>query len=491
MRILLIDPPFQRFMRFKCDWFPLGIGYLAAVLRNRGHDVRIYNAEFHDKQRYLRSSELLSSFNLYLDALGNNGHAVWKEIGETIRRYAPDVVGITAPTVKFASAVSVAAISKKLFPHAPVIMGGPHSTNCAREVLSRGELDIVVHGEGETTIVELIDALGAKSDLRNVQGISYKNPDGVITHNRTRTLIDDLDSIPFPARDLLLGNRVVDPENMGNMITTRGCPFRCTYCAAHTVWTHKVRYRSVDNVIEEIRFIREKFGTRQFTFWDDCFTLRKNRTLEFCEAIRSEQLDVKWGCNTRFDLLDEELISEMKLAGCNNVEVGVESGSPRILEAIKKGETLEKMREVAEMLNRNEIYWSAFFMIGFPQEDISDIARTLESIDTLRPCWCTFSIFTPYPGTELYENSVKTGLFPQDRDWSQFSHQSPHNSFTLHMSPGEFSEITRTAIRKFERYNRKPSLLLKKAKTRASLYYSSPKTLVGDSRKLVDWLGIT
>ncbi len=491
MRILWIDPPFQRFMRFKCDWFPLGLGYLAAVLLRAGHEVGVYNAEFHDQQRYLRSSELMSSFNLYLTALGNREHPVWKEIGETIRRFTPDVVCITAPTVKFASAVTVAAISKKLFPNVRVVMGGPHPTNCARDVLSHDEVDIVVHGEGENTVVELVDALNARFSLANVQGISYKDSGGAVVHNRTRALIGDLDSIPFPARELLLRREELDPERMGNMITTRGWPFACTYCAAHTVWTHKVRYRSVANVIGEIKSIRERFGTLQFTFWDDCFTLKKSRVFEFCEELRREKLDIGWGCNTRFDLLDEELIKEMKLAGCNDIEVGVESGSPRILEAIKKGESVEKMQEVAELLNRHQIYWSAFFMVGFPQEDASDIAKTLAIMDTLRPCWCTFSIFTPYPGTELYDYSVRMGLFPADRDWSKFGHQSPHNSFTLHISPSEFSSVARAVMQKFERYNRRPSLLFKKAKTRAALYCNSPKMLIGDSKKLVDWLGIT
>ncbi len=490
MRILLIDPPFQRFMHFKCDWFPLGLGYLAAVLARHGHEVKVYNAEFHDRQRYLRSSELIDSFDLYLDALKKGEHEVWTEIGHTIGYFAPDVVGITAASVKFASAAAIAAISKTLFPETPVILGGAHATNCAREVLSKEHVDIVVHGEGEETVVELIEALGGHRDLRDVAGISFRNGDGSIVHNRNRGLIDDLDALPFPAREHLLDGEKLESESMGNMITSRGCPFSCAYCAAHTIWTRKVRYRSVENIVEEIKLIRKKFGTLQFTFWDDCFTLKKSRVLHLCEMLRGEGLDIGWGCNTRFDLLDEELIREMKDAGCNNIEVGVESGSPRILEKVKKGESVEKMQHVASLLNRNRLYWSAFFMIGFPDEDTSDIAKTLDLMNDLKPCWCTFSIFTPYPGTELYETSVKRGLFPSDCDWSEFGHQSPHNSFTFNMSRREFAEVAKVVAKKFDGYNRKPSLLLKKAMTRTSLYYSSPKTLVGDSKKLLDWLGI-
>ena len=490
MKILLIDPPFQRFMKFKCDWFPLGLGYLASALIREGHETHIYNAEFHNQQQYLRTSKLMESFDMYLDALHDRSHDVWSDIRQTIARYAPDVVGITSPTVKFASAVAIAEICKKHFPQIPVILGGPHATNCPHDALSKDVIDIAVIGEGEQTFVELVDALQNWRDISDIKGIGYRDADGVITLNPKRELIEDIDTLPFPARDRLLNGERLESESMGNMITSRGCPFQCTYCAAHTVWTRKVRFRSIENIVEEVKLIHEKFGTLQFTFWDDCFTLKKSRVLHFCELLRQEGLNINWGCNTRFDLLDEELIKEMKYAGCNNIELGVESGSPKVLEKIRKGISTDQMHKVAELLNRYKMYWSAFFMIGFPYEDARDILDTVNLMKKIKPCWCTFSIFTPYPGTELYEDSDRMGLLPEEFDWSAFGHQSPHNSFTAHLSPDRFSEIAKLTAREIDKYNRKPSLLLKKGITRIPLYWSSPKTFFGDSKKLFGWLGI-
>ncbi|MBI2304191.1 MAG: radical SAM protein [Chloroflexi bacterium] len=488
MRVLLVEPPFQRFMGFKCDWYPLGLGYLGGALLQRGHEVRIYNAEFHRQPQYLSSSRLLKTFDLYTEALKDEGHPVWREAAETIRTYRPDVVGITSRTVKFASACRIARLCKEHDPHIPVILGGQHPTIQTEEVLKNPDVDFVARGEGEETLVQLVEALEKGRGGEEIDGLSYCR-NGEMAHNPPRELISNLDALPFPAREALVDREAYDPEAMGNIFTSRGCPFSCAYCSAHLIWTRRVRYRSIDNVMAEIKHVRDTYGTKQITFWDDSFTVNRERVHDLCRALRQEGRDIYWSCNTRFDLIDEEMVREMKAAGCNNIELGVESGSAQVLQFIDKGLTLEKIREAARILNKHDIYWSAFFMIGLPNETKEDIQETLKLMKEIKPHWSTYSIFTPYPGTKLYQISRDMGLIPETMDWSQYGHQSPHNRFTANLSAKDMAQMAELAAREFDRYNRQPRLLLKKALSRSRLYLASPRELVGDVGKLTNWLG--
>jgi radical SAM superfamily enzyme YgiQ (UPF0313 family) len=411
-------------------------------------------------------------------------------VKDVICSEAPDVVGISVKTVKFKAAQIIAKICKSVDKNIIVVAGGPHCTALADQVLADGNIDYVVRGEGEFAFVRLLDSLKRDISLQLVDGLSYRNDSGVV-HNKSRTPVPDLDGIPFPARDSLINRSLYAPEAFGDIITSRGCPFDCAYCASHLTWTKKVRYRSVANILLEIKAVMRAFGTRQFTFWDDSFTLSKKRIIEFCRVLADEKLGINWGCNTRFDLLDEEVIKCMKHAGCNNVELGVESGSPRILELIRKDVPVWKMQNVAMLLRKYGLYWSGFFMVGLPTETPDDIKMTIDLMKKLKPNYATFSIFTPYPGTELWQMLLQKGLVTANMDWHRYSHQSRTNNFTSTIDNVEFAGIVDEVSKAFDANNNTVTNICKKALSKTTVYLHSPIEFVRDVRKYLNYAGIT
>ena len=489
-KVLLIEPPFQRFSGFKCDWFPLGLGYIAAVVRSRGFAVSIYNADFHTAPQYLRYAKLLEKSDSYCNALNDPSHPVWAEISNVIASEAPDVVGISVKTVKLKATQIITKICKSVDKDIVVVAGGPHCTVLAHQVLADANIDYVVRGEGEFAFVQLLDSLKQNLSLQQVDGLSYRNDSGV-AHNKNRVPVTDLDKIPFPARDSLINRSLYASEAFGDMITSRGCPFDCAYCASHLTWTKKVRYRSIANVLLEIKSVMRAFGTRQFTFWDDSFTLSKKRIIEFCEALADEKLGISWGCNTRFDLLDEEVIRCMKRTGCNNVELGVESGSPRILRLIGKNIPVDEMQNIAMLLHKYGLYWSGFFMVGLPSETQDDIKMTIDLMRKLKPNYATFSIFTPYPGTELWQLLLQKGLVTTDMDWHRYSHQSRTNNFTGVIDNVEFENIIDEISKVFDANNNTVINISRKALSKTAIYLHNPIEFVRDVRKYLNYAGIT
>jgi radical SAM superfamily enzyme YgiQ (UPF0313 family) len=489
LKILLIEPPFLRFMGFKCDWFPLGLGYIAAVLKSNGFSVKIYNAEFHQEPQYLQYSKIIEKYKEYSSGMVNEDHPLWQEVRKVIKEVQPDVVGITIKTSKLGSATMVANICKMISKDIVVVAGGAHCTALPEETLSVENIDFVVRGEGEFTFLELLEHLENNKPLESIDGLSYRKG-SVVSNNKNRALIDNLDRLPVPDRDCLINFESYDKEAFGDIVTSRGCPFRCSYCAAHLTWTRKMRYRSIENIVEEIKLIIATYGRRQFMFWDDSFTMEKKRIIKFCSILREKKIDIRWGCCTRFDLLDEEVLRAMKKSGCCNIELGVESGSPRILKLMEKDVTKEKIKSKVELLRKYRIYWSGFFMIGLPTEKPEDIRMTVDFMNELKPNYATFSIFTPLPGTELYEFSKKEGIIKGHLDWFLYSYQSQNNNFTGGIDNEAFRKIVFEVSREFDVNNKHFRNILKKALTRMRIYCFNPAEFVKDALNYLNYLGV-
>jgi radical SAM superfamily enzyme YgiQ (UPF0313 family) len=462
MKILLIDPPFELFQEIKRGFFPM-------------EEVKIVN--------YLGARK---SYQLYLDALDNPEHPVWKRLEELIRRRNPQLLGISCSTVKFDSALRVAEITKRISPDLPVVLGGIHPTVLPEQSLKPDLIDFVIRGEGEIAFVELIDALSGKGSIEEIDGLTYFKKDKVV-HNKKRGFIKDLDSLPILDRDLLINSSRYDSEDLGLMMGSRGCPFECTYCASNNMWTRRVRYRSADNILKEMQLVHRKYGTTQFSFEDDSFTSNKKLITEFCRKKIEARFDVKWSAITRINLLTDELLTTMKKAGLNHIRVGIESGSDKILKDTKKGMTVESYRRGARLIQKHKIYWSAYFMLGLPSETREDIMATIELMKEIQPNYCTVSIFTPYPGTEIFADLLKEGQVSLEMNWSKFSHASPHNYFAKYLSKEEFAEIVDFATAEFDRYNGSFSRLLKRAQSKASIYLNHPGDLLKDIYRYLQW----
>ena len=445
MKILLINPPFHRLKGFGHTYYPLGLGYLCAVANSLGIETQIYNAETPDINEGLNCSEhynqKIKSHKKYIEALSDSQHYVWKEIGDVVSRYCPDLVGITVMTAKYAPAMKISEIAKNINRgNIKVVWGGPHPTICTKEVIDEPLVDFAVSGEGEETFAELLVELQrGKENFEKIKGLAYKK-NGIPQINPPRELVHDLDKLPIPDRENILYPERYFAHSFGDMVSLRGCPFLCGYCSAKSIWSRKARYRSIDGVISEIRLVKAKFGSKNFYFWDDSFTLNRNRVIDICNRLINESLNISWGCTTRVDLLDEEILHLMKKAGCDYISIGVESGSDRILKIVEKDITVQQVKKAVEMIKKSKIPFEAFFMIGFPDETKEDIEKTFQLMKEIEGGAVCFSIFTPYPGSAQFDTAKKYGLIPEKINWSDYSHQSSENYFVKDISKEQFKE---------------------------------------------------
>lgn len=291
--------------------------------------------------------------------------------------------------------------------------------------------------------------------LSSVKGICYKE-NGSLIQNSTRPLIKDVDEIPFPDFTLCHRFKEYPSEYFNRILTSRGCPFNCIYCMSSKLWGKKVRFRSPEKVFKEIKYRYQKFGVRSFKFNDDTFTLNRGRLEKLCTLIIKEKMKIKWECDTRADTLNEEVLTIMKSAGCFQLNIGVESGSEKILNFIKKGESLEAIKKAFILAKKVKIKALAYFMMGFPIETKEDILRSIEVMKEIKPDGVCWGLFTPYPGSEIYNHLNETGALTTPMDWSHFFHHSPEMNFSKHMSNKEWLRMigfVDNAIREYLREN--------------------------------------
>lgn len=398
MRILLIYPKTEIWNT--PTQMPLGLAYLAAVLEKDGHSVEIFDQMVEEQS--LEEKIKISQF---------------------------DLVGISANTPLIKGAWEVAKIVKK-FSEAKVVLGGPHPTSLPKESLNKNFIDVIIRGEGEETIVELCQKISQNESLEDILGISYKKNNQIV-HNPPRHLIKDLDSLPFPAYHLFkidkysvtqpLKSKKTKGSRAFYIMTSRGCPFGCIYCYKG-IYGRTFRARSPQNVIAEWKHLVNDLRATEIGVQDDIFNLNKKRALEICHLLVKEKLNkIPWITNNgiRADHTDLELLKAMKEAGCKRVGFGVESGSQKILDIIKKNSTLDQFRKVFTEAKKIGLETMSFFMFGNPGEDSQTMEQTIKFAQELDPDIAHFSITTPFPGTPLYNLVEKEGKF-LIKDWSQY-----------------------------------------------------------------------
>ena len=487
MRILLVDPPMQSIMLARADWFPMGLAYLAGSALREKHEVLIFNGEHDSTLDYVNLTTYSSNYHRYLDALQDRDHSAWKRFARVLAQFKPDLLGITSFTVKYPSAQRIAAIGKDYDPTMPVVMGGQHATIMTDEVLTDPNMDFVVRGEGEQTFVEFLHQLKGDRNWASVDGLSFK-AGGRALHNKPRALAADLDQLAGPARQCLYEVEKYEPHALGKLFASRGCPYRCTYCGTQNVWTYELRHHSAARVVDEIRQVRNEYGTTYFTFFDDVFGIDKPRTMELLTKMAEARLNVTWDCLTRANLVSDDLLIAMKKAACTKIDMGVESGSAKILKDTKKGVSIEQIRKGAALVKKHGIMLYMFFMIGLPTETEEDARMTREFLLELKPDWAGISIFTPIPGTSLYKDLTVQGKIPLKADYAKFSHQSPHTNFAFNMLNREaFPALATETIEFVQAYNGSWRNLLRRGLTRR--YHRNPGLLMSDLRKVATWKG--
>lgn len=396
-RIFIMNPPSELYRRddrcqSKVDdqtvrvvFPPIELGVLAAIAREMGAEVILkdYPTVHADAETYIAD----------------------------IRDFKPDFVllNTTAHTIK--EDLAAFSIAREFFPGVRTVVKGEAVAVRAEETLkTHGELDIVLDGEAENTFRELVE----DKPLSEVLGIVYRDADKNIHRTAARPLLEPLDSLPFPARDLFDNDLYRSPEN-GRVITAiyaqRGCPAKCIYCPAGSMFEYRVRERTVESVVAEITECVEKYGIRDFLFHGDTFTLHKKWLINLCKAIIDRGLDVHWGCNSRVDTIDDERAEWMKKAGCWVIAFGFEHGVQDMLDKMKKGARVEKSYDAVKICRRAGLKVHGFFVIGMPWETHQTLETTYDFVRSLDTDFFDFNIAYPLPGTEYHDIVVRDGLF--------------------------------------------------------------------------------
>ena len=399
MNITLLNPSLKTWS--PNVYAPLGLAYIAAALEHAKYPVEILD---------LNSQRM------------TDGKLKGKLSGA-------DVIGITGMVTEYQEVVRLVGISRECNPKATIIFGGPLATTYTEKVLSSSQADFVVRGEGEETVIELVSAIEQGSDLGSIKGIAYRT-DGLVNVNPMREPIKNLDDILYPARYLLditrytthhfksFGIKVAKTKST-TMITSRGCPYKCSFCF-HDVWGHKWRGRSPHDIIGEMVQLKAIYGFNGFVFNDDTFVIDKKRVLKFCQELIGSGLNINWYCNGRVNLMSEEMIQAMSASGCKGIAYGIESGNQQVLDSIKKGITLEQTRQVVKWTKKAGICGTGYFMLGTFGDTKATIKETVDFARELDLNFYGFAMASPIMGTPMYSEAQKEGLVAENdlEDWS-------------------------------------------------------------------------
>ncbi len=394
MQVLLVHPPnhlvYDKFARAAIKRLPVGMAYLAAYVEQQGYPVHVLDAEALD--------------------FG------FQEIMAHITGLKPDVVGFSCTTPLFPSAVVLAEAVKENLPRTAIVLGGPHISALPQGSLEASEsIDFVVSGEGEESFFELLQAWERSGPFDHLAGVGFKKQ-GRALINPPRPYLPDIDALPFPARHLFPLDRYRDPlhydEPYTLMVTSRGCPFRCIFCASSVTWGRKVRLRSPQNVIAEIAEVVNRYGIRNITFADDTFTLNRERTIDICRRIVKEKFNINFLCSSRLDTIDEERLHWLQKAGCHTITFGIETGNQEIAKVIRKDVDLSPAPRVFKMVRDYGIAVHSSYIIGNPGDTRETIEQTIQFALDSGTDEAQFSISTPFPGTELWKMAINQGLMP-------------------------------------------------------------------------------
>jgi anaerobic magnesium-protoporphyrin IX monomethyl ester cyclase len=426
MKILLASPSsVPTFMKaFMSDpVVPIGLCYLAGILEKNGHDVVVRDYTFWTK----------------------------RQIKKDVNKFSPALIGIPCFTLLRMKSFALARMLKKAMPKSPIVIGGPHATFFPEHVFELTPADFVVSGEGDYTILELAQQLESGKNFGGIKGLIYKDGAGKIVKNMPREQIRNLDELPTPIYDDFDMSRQKDIP----VISSRGCPFGCTFCSTNRFWGRNYRYRSAKNVVDEIEALVKKYSKKKILFWDDNFTLNKKRTIEICDEIIKRDLKIEFTADARVDGIDEELLKKLKEAGCRQLNFGIESGSPTILKNISKGYDIELAKERLK-LTQKYVGVLPLLMFGNKGESNETVDETIKFIKEAVPNHAP-SPYSPvyiFPNCPLYEEVKSKGLI-DDSYWKKPGipvYTAEHSEWQLFLLRERFARafMSRISVRYFK-----------------------------------------
>ncbi|MCP4871328.1 MAG: radical SAM protein [Proteobacteria bacterium] len=388
---------------------PLGLAYIAGYLREAGHDVAIIDMK--------------------------HGDHTPEQLMAEVRAFDPALVGLGLYTVTVPVAEQISQLIKAWKPTAQIVVGGPHPAGAPAECARNPHFDFAAIGEGEVMMVDLAACLESGGDLATVAGLWFVDPDGEVITNAPRGWIDDLDKLPYPARDLL---PPLDSYEMTmfqyrrwpatTIYTSRGCPYSCIFCERREILGNKFRVHSPAYVADEIEHLQATYGIQEIFFYDDTFTLDRRRVVGICEEILDRGIDISWNISTHVETVDREVLRIMRKAGCWQIAYGIETGDPRVMQDIMKGTDVSTVRERIAWTTELGIEAKGLFMIGHPTDTPESIDRTVEFARSLPIASANFKITTPFVGTPLRDMAADYGALDED-DYRNYMGDPQHAVF--------------------------------------------------------------
>lgn len=424
-KILLINPPIR--LSSPPTVFPSGLGYIAAALLKEGYEVR---------------------------ALDINGYrydqeTVRKKLKEYLVDGSFDIAGIGCLITCYDYVKWLINAIREINPQTKIIVGGGLGSSIPEITLNKLKADIVVKGEGEITIIDLLKTLEKKGDISRVRGIVFKKGDKII-RTLPRERIKDLDTLPLPAWHLFpmsiyLKNmfRIEGLENLKgnsmNVFAGRGCPYQCTFC--YETFEHKAATRTPKSVVEEVKILQKKYDIKVMCFPDDLFSIDKKWVMEFCDLLMKEKIKLTWICNIRVNTMDEDMLRKMKTAGCILLDIGIESGSQKMLNIMKKGATVEQAAKALKTGRKLGFILNCNVMMGFPEETEETLNDTIDFCIKNSIHLTSIFFVTPYPGTAIYEQAKSMGLIKDEEEF--ISRLGNATEFTINMTKWSDDDLFR------------------------------------------------
>ena len=411
------------------EYPPLGLGYIAAVLLREGHNVEILDS---------RALKLTTD-----------------ETREEIRKRKPDIVGTTAMTPGVHGSLEALRLAKEAGECVTVI-GGPQMAAMPRETMSYPFVDYGIIGEGEYAFLELVNALEKGTDVSGIEGIARKK--GGKVHLNGAAIVNDLDSLPFPARELMpnhLYSSVIALHPFTTMITSRGCPFRCGFCFKQPS-DAKVRWTSPSRVVDEMEHAIKTLKAKEIMFYDDTLTMKREHVEGICNEILERGIDIAWESPTRVNCIDESLVRLMRKSGCIRLRYGVESGDHDTLKLMRKDISFRQVEKAFKLTHQAGMETFAYFIIGYIRETPDSIRRTISLAKKLNPDWVMFTVATPFPKTNLFDLAVEDGFVKKDY-WSKFTLGND-----ISRLPYFVPDSDKWAEKAYRQFYIRPSFILKK-----------------------------
>lgn len=430
MKYLHVSPPWYVFYgdnNLRQPNTPLGAAYCAGAAIRAGWSASIWNGDLLPVGKEVRYSEEMTGYQSYLVNHSRKENPVWTEFRTVLRQIKPDVVGVTALSPSYPSALRACEIVKEELPGALTIMGGPHVNALPEDVAREPQVDAAVFGEGEGPLTDILNAFRADKTVAGLGGVAARDAAGRVVKGPAGRKIDNLDDLGWPAKGV-----VYDPhglrkrDNHGLVMFSRGCPYKCEFCASPALWSYQVRFRTPKDMADEMYATHKAYDTRYFSFEDDTFTLNRKRVMVLLDEIIARGLPkvpgFRWTANTRPDRVDPELLAKMKEAGCAAVAIGVEFGSARMLKKMRKDFTADDARRAVKEIKAAGLISSGQFLVGMPTETPEEMWQTIALADELEVDSVMLSVATPLPATALHTEAVELGLIPKDGlDWARIT----------------------------------------------------------------------